>query len=115
MATEKNKKDTAQSKPLNAKAEKNITIKKPLKEVYAIFHNMEGLPKYIKQLVSVRIINEKRSEWEAKIPPFGSYKFKMEIVNFEQGKSVSWKALTGSGAVATGTFTFKDTGKHSTK
>ncbi len=115
MATDNNKRDTAQSKPLNAKAEKTVIINKTRKEVYAVYRNFEGLPKYINQLTNVRIINEKHSEWEAHVSPIGSYKFNMEIVKFEEDKFFSWQASTAKGLGASGTFTFKDAGGNATE
>ena len=60
------------------RTKRSITVGKRVEEVYAFWHNFENLPRFMRHLESVTVINERRSHWVAKAPA---------------GKTVEWDAL----------------------
>jgi len=87
-----------------------FTVNKPREEVYNFWRKLENLPLFMKHLVSVTEIDEKRSHWEAKIPEGNpiSVKWDAEIVKDEPGRLLSWRSLQGSTIDNAGKVEFRD-------
>jgi uncharacterized membrane protein len=100
---------------------KNVNIKTTLPinrarhEVYGFWRRLENLPRYMRHLESVKIIDENISEWKAKIPGgLGTVTWRSEIVKDEPGATLSWKSLPGSVIENAGKIEFSDAGKWGT-
>lgn len=92
-----------------------ITVNKPRHEVYGFWRRLENLPKVMKHLETVRVLDEHTSEWTAKMPGgLGTVTWKSEIVKDEPGALLSWQSLSGSGIENAGKVEFSDAGKWGT-
>jgi len=77
----------------NVNIRTNITINKPISQVYAFWRNLENLPKFMNHLESVKTINSTQSEWTAKGPAgIGSLSWKAEIIKDQKEKMLSWQS-----------------------
>lgn len=87
-----------------------FTVNKPKDEVYQFWRKLENLPLFMKHLVTVREIDDKRSHWEAKIPEGNpiSIKWDAEIVKDEPGSLLAWRSLPGSTIDNAGKVEFRD-------
>jgi uncharacterized membrane protein len=90
------------------KVRKAITIMKPREEVFDFWRNFENLPKFMKHLQAVEILDERRSKWTAKAPAGQDVSWEAEVVREEPGISVSWRSIPGSGIENSGEVVFKD-------
>jgi uncharacterized membrane protein len=90
------------------KVRKSITIGKPRSEVFAFFRQLENLPKFMKHLQEVQVIDERRSHWVAKAPAGKDVSWDAEIVDEEQNRTISWRSLPGAQVENFGEVVFKD-------
>lgn len=71
------------------------TIKKPRKELYAYWRNLENLPNFMSHLEEVKELDDKRSTWTAKIPGgMGTVEWDAEIVRERTNHLIAWRSLS---------------------
>lgn len=94
----------------------SLTVDKPVDEVYKAWRSLENLPLFMKHLDKVTVIDEKVSEWRAKIPGgLGTtVKWNAEILMDEPNELLSWHSLPGSGVHNSGKVRFTDNGNSTT-
>lgn len=86
-------------------------INKPVREVFAFWHNLENLPKFMSHLESVKTIDSNISEWTAKGPAgIGSISWKARIVKDRKDRLLSWNSVEGATIRNAGKIKFKDNG-----
>lgn len=75
----------------------SITVAKPAMEVYNAWRQLENLPLFMSHLHSVMVIDDRTSEWKARIPGgLGTVSWKAEILMDEPGRQLSWHSQPGS-------------------
>ncbi len=96
------------------KVEKTVTINKPQAELYHFWRNFENLPKFMKHLKSVRVMNDqqdaamsKRSHWVANAPLDTSVEWDAEIIEERENEFISWVSLEGADVDNSGFVRFK--------
>jgi uncharacterized membrane protein len=89
------------------KVEKSITINRPAEELYRVWRDFEHLPRFMNHLKSVRVIDEKRSHWEAKTPAGMTVEWDIEIINETPNELIAWRSLEGSQIPHAGTVRFE--------
>ena len=57
------------SAPTRVAVRKSITIARPPSEVYAFWHDLENLPRFMEHLESVRVIDDRTSHWKVEGAP----------------------------------------------
>lgn len=93
-----------------------LTVNRPRYEVYAFWRKLDNLPLFMSHLQSVQVVDEKRSEWKAKIPgSLGFVKWDATIVKDEPGELLGWSSLPHSDIENAGKVTFSDTGTGATE
>lgn len=101
--------NTAEMKGKNVNIKTTVTVKKPRNEVYDFWRQLDNLPLFMKHLESVNILNDKTSEWKARIPGgIGTVDWKSEIVKDEQNERIGWRSLPGSNIENAGNVHFRD-------
>jgi uncharacterized membrane protein len=88
------------------KVEKSVIINRPADELYRIWRDFEQLPRFMNHLKSVRVIDEKRSHWEAKTPAGMTVEWDVEIINEIPNELIAWRSLEGSQIPHAGTVRF---------
>jgi uncharacterized membrane protein len=76
--------------------EKSIAINRSAEECYQFWRNFENLPRFMKHLHSVRIMDEKRSHWVAKAPAGRMVKWDAEITDDRPNELIAWRSLQGA-------------------
>lgn len=100
----------------NVHIDTSLTVNKPREEVYNFWRELENLPLFMKHLKSVTELDEKISEWVARIPgDVGTITWKSEITNEVQNEKISWRSLADSTIENEGTVRFIDAGKFGTE
>jgi uncharacterized membrane protein len=87
--------------------DKTITIDKTQQEVYRFWRNLENLPKFMRNLESVREIDNKHSVWVVKGPAGSTVEWKAEIINEKENELIGWRSLSGSEVANAGSVQFK--------
>jgi uncharacterized membrane protein len=97
----------------NAGAERGIihtkrsqTVAKPLPEVYAFWRNFENLPRFMRHLESVTVVDDRRSHWKAKAPAGKTVEWDAVITDERENELISWRSVEGSDVQHAGTVRF---------
>jgi uncharacterized membrane protein len=97
------------TEPVNTNIRSSFTIDKPRQEVYEFWRQLDNLPKFMKHLESVEVIDSKRSHWVLKLPAdIKAISWDAEIVNDEPGEAIGWSSLPGSIINNAGKVRFRD-------
>jgi uncharacterized membrane protein len=72
------------------KVEKTVTINKPADELYRFWHNFENLPRFMKHLKSVTVLDNQKSHWVANAPLGSSVEWDAYILEDRENEFISW-------------------------
>ena len=90
------------------KFEQAITIHRSAEELYCFWRNIENLPTFIKNLESVRILNDGRSHWVVKAPAGKTVEWDAEIHNDIENELIAWRSLKGADINNAGSVRFRE-------
>jgi uncharacterized membrane protein len=85
----------------------DITIAKPPAEVYAFWRNLENLPRFMRHLQRVSVIDPKRSHWVAQGLSDKPVEWDAEIINDQPHGLIGWRSLPGADVDTAGSVHFK--------
>jgi uncharacterized membrane protein len=71
-------------------------VNAPADRAYELWRNLENLPRFMGHLKSVRVLDDKRSEWVARGPMDREIRWTAEITEDRRNQRISWEALPGS-------------------
>jgi uncharacterized membrane protein len=89
-----------------AHAEAEVTIARPIEEVYAFWRRFDNLPRVMSHLESVTMLDDRRSRWVARAPMGSTVEWEAEINNEVPAKVIGWRSLEGSDVVSAGSVNF---------
>ena len=92
----------------------DITIARPLSEVYSFWRNLENLPRFMRHLKSVTYNGANRSHWVADCIAGQTVEWDAEIVNDQPPTLIGWRSLPGSTVDTAGSVHFKPNGEYAT-
>jgi uncharacterized membrane protein len=78
------------------KVEREVTVNRPVVEVYRFWRQLENLPRFMDHLESVTVIDENRSHWVAKAPAGTRVEWDATIHNEIENELIAWRSLAGS-------------------
>jgi uncharacterized membrane protein len=87
--------------------DKSITVGKPVEEVYAFWRDLGNLPRFMRHVHGVNVIDEKHSHWILCGPGDKVVEFDVEINSEEPNKRIGWRSITGSDVDTAGSVQFK--------
>jgi uncharacterized membrane protein len=96
---------TKREEPLHV--HRSILINRPAEELYAVWRDFEQLPRFMRRLVSVTTLDEKRSRWVAKGPAGRTVTWEAEMIHERPNELIAWKSLPGSEVHNAGTVRFE--------
>ena len=73
-----------------------ITIDKPVSELYRFWRDVENLPRVMSYLESVTRQNDRKSHWVAKGPAGQSVEWDAEVTDARENELMAWRSLEGS-------------------
>lgn len=85
----------------------SITIDRPRNEVFQFVRNLENASRYIKNVESVQVLDDKRSHWIARAPDGDIAEWYFEIINEHPGEMIAWQSLPGSDIQHAGSIRFE--------
>jgi len=86
-----------------------FTINKPREEVYNFWRKLDNLPLFMKHLEEVKVEDNLRSVWKAKVPGgVGTVTWESVITEDRPGELLSWASLPGSTIDNAGEVRFND-------
>jgi uncharacterized membrane protein len=88
-------------------AESSFAIACSLQQAYQFWHNFENLPRFMRNLESVRMIDDRHSEWNVR-GRFGKpIQWAAEIVDERESEWIVWRSLPGSDIDCRGSVHFR--------
>jgi uncharacterized membrane protein len=88
---------TARSKsPGENSAKATFLVNASPQEAYELWRNFENLPRFMSHLKSVRVLEDRRSEWVARGPMDREVRWNAEITEDRKNERISWRTLPGS-------------------
>jgi uncharacterized membrane protein len=77
-------------------------------EAYRLWRDFEKLPRFLAHLESVRVLDERRSEWVARGPMNSLVRWYAEITQDVPGQRIAWQSLAGSEIDNSGSVEFRN-------
>ena len=97
----------AGSQPGTRSITRSITVRQSPEEVYAFWHRFENLPRFMKHLEAVHMLDQRRSHWRAKAPAGMSVEWEAETVTDRPGEMIAWRSLPGASVPNSGQVRFQ--------
>jgi uncharacterized membrane protein len=95
-----------QRRLLGEPVRRQITINRAPAEVYAIWKDIEQLPRFMTWVESVQDLGGGRSHWKIKTPAGASIEYDAETVEDVPGHRIAWRSLPGASVPNSGQVTF---------
>ncbi len=93
-----------------------VTINRTPSEVYSFWRRLENLPLFMEHLENVNQIDNKLSEWTAKVPGnIATISWRANILKEIPDRHLSWHSLPNSDIENYGTVNFRETGINMTQ
>ena len=92
--------------PRGILVEDEVTIERPLPEVFRFWRNFENLPRFLKHLESVAEREEGISHWVALGPGGMKVEWDARLINEVDNKLIAWQSLRGSTIATAGSVNF---------
>lgn len=73
-----------------------MTIQRSPAELFSFWRNFENLPRFMKHLKSVSVLDDKKSRWVATAPAGSSVQWDAEIINEEKDRLIAWRSVGGA-------------------
>lgn len=70
-----------------------ITVGVPREALYRYWRNFANLPRFMRHLVAVRVVDERRSHWMAQAPAGRIVEWDSELVEDRPGELLRWRSL----------------------
>jgi uncharacterized membrane protein len=87
----------AKSRPSTSNSAKaTFLVNASPQEAYELWRNLENLPRFMSHLKSVRVLDDRRSEWVARGPLDREIRWHAEITEDRSNERISWRTVPGS-------------------
>jgi uncharacterized membrane protein len=83
------------------------TIGRDPETLYAAWRDFAGLPRFMRHLQSVEVLDERRSRWVARAPAGRTIEWEAEISEDEPGRRIAWHSVPGSEVANAGSVRFE--------
>jgi uncharacterized membrane protein len=75
------------------KVTKTVTINAPVEDLYRFWRNFENLPRFMRHLRAVHVLDERRSHWVAAGPAGMTIDWDAEIINDVENELIAWQSI----------------------
>ena len=86
---------------------KIITIGRPAEDLYRFWRDFENLPRFMRHLEAVQVMDERRSHWKAKAPLGRTVEWDAEVTEDRPNERLAWRSLEGADVPNHGSVTFE--------
>jgi uncharacterized membrane protein len=75
---------------------KTITIERSPEDLYAFWRDLRNLPRIMKHVQEIRVIDDRRSHWVVRTPDGSTTEWDAEITEDEPNRRLAWRSLPGA-------------------
>jgi uncharacterized membrane protein len=87
--------------------EQSVSINRPAPELYDFWADLEQLPRVMPELLSVSMLDHRRSRWVARGPVGWRTEWYADIINEIPDELIAWRTIEGSELVSAGSIHFE--------
>lgn len=95
---------------LGVKIDEEIGVNAPPERVYAIWRNLENLPRLLSHVERVEVLDATRSRWTVKGPAGLRLTWEAELINDKPGELLAWRTIDSALVTHAGSVTFEPVG-----
>ena len=88
------------------KVQKTVTVNRSPEECYRFWRDFENLPRFMRHLESVQVLDGNRSRWTARAP-LGTVSWDAAIINDVPDELIAWRSLEGADVDNAGSVRFR--------
>jgi uncharacterized membrane protein len=92
-----------------------VTIARPIHEVYAFVQNIERWPQFMQHVQEITTIGDRRSHWRVDGPAGVAAEWDAEITEQVPNERIGWRTLPGSMVDSEGSLEFENDGSGGTR
>jgi uncharacterized membrane protein len=78
---------------LGVKVDRSIVVEAPPARIYAVWRNLENLPRFMSHLDTVEVLDRTRSRWTVKTPAGLAVSWDAEIINEIADVLIAWRSV----------------------
>jgi uncharacterized membrane protein len=93
---------------------RSVTINKPAAELWSYFRDFANLPSFMENVVSIDVLDDKRSHWVVKAPAGRTVEWHARVTEEEAGKFIAWTSEPGADVDNSGRIEFREAGARGT-
>ena len=86
---------------------KSIVVNAEAEELYQFWHDFENLPRFMRHLESVTVLDGRRSHWKATGPAGTTVEWDAEIIDDRPNELIAWRSVEGADVANAGTVRFR--------
>jgi len=101
--------------PRGLRLEETVTIARPVEEVYAFWRDLRNLPRFLRHLDRVTVLDDSRSHWVLRGPGGVRLEWDAEVINLIPFELIGWKSLAGADVASAGSVRFRALDDQSTE
>jgi len=94
------------SGPRGIFVEQAVSIARSPNELYREWRHLERIPQFVPNVVSVRVLDDRRSHWTARGPGKARAEWIAEIINDIPNELIAWRTVGGADMVSAGSVHF---------
>ncbi len=88
--------------------EQAVTINRPRPEVYAFWRDFTNLPRFMRHLQMVMVLDDRRSHWVAAAPAGASVEWDAETIEDRPNELIAWRSVGAAVVPNAGTVRFEE-------
>lgn len=87
---------------------RTVTINRPREELYAFWRDVSNLPRFMENLKSVTLLDQRRSHWVVAAPAGQEVEWDSVITEDQPGRLIAWESAEGADIRNSGRIEFRD-------
>lgn len=84
----------------------SMTIERPIDEVYEFWEDFENLPRVLRHIESVEMLDDNRSRWVAQLPGGMELTWRARLLEDRKNELIAWQSMEGTDIYNEGYITF---------
>ena len=87
---------------------RTLTVNRPREELYAFWRDFRNLARFMENVESVRVDDDRRSHWVVKAPGGKTVEWDSVLTEEEEGRVLAWESVEDADIKNTGRIEFRD-------